>query len=702
MAVVLVTTFTQKLVINKMVDKRKILLLTMLSLLVYSCSAPIVSILEQDNQRVRLSQVQRKRAREKKNVIDTTQVYSQETKKKFREKYTEYGKDENGEDIMSVSLADVNIVAKSKNVPERAGKITLDFKVSVPTSLINNKWQIQLTPVADKNGSKIQFDKILISGAQFLRQQERGYQMYQNFISSIIPDSAYMQYLFDSKGYQKALFEIEEQFYYSWQKELLSQSRFVDWRNVRNKRNLLFNGLMERNRSSINPSNWKRTLPAFWLERDITNVPGYWNNFLSPGYQLEQKTITIKDSIEISKRYFDYKRMAENERKKALVNEKREEYIRFPKEPCKLDTVVQNGDKFEYYYSQVIEADENIRKIDVTIDGEVIAVDESRYQLPSSDTLTYYISSMIQFLDRNPRYKRIIVSRHAQANITALINYKIGSTHFDERIGNNKAEIDKVLDALHKLTYTGELVLDSVNMIATSSPEGSERMNERLAMQRAQELKKYLLAGTDDNEGISLFQDRTIGEDWMKLTSLIQSDDNIPNSSEILSTIGGIKNNDAKEAALRRFKEYAYIRKELYPKLRAVNFEFHLHRREMVKDTIHTTVIDTAYMDAIKHLDNHQYKAALSILSEYNDQNTAVCLMSMGYDRPAIEILSSLCPNEDILYLLAILYARENHPSDAIKALKASCELDPGKWYRGQLDPEISKLINDYNVNFEQ
>ena len=112
-------------------------------------------------------------------------------------------KDENGEDMMSVSLADVNIVAKSRNIPERAGKITLDFKVDVPANLINNKWQIQLTPVADKNGNKIQFDKILISGAQFLRQQEKGYQMYQNFISSIIPDSAYMQYLFDSKDTKK-------------------------------------------------------------------------------------------------------------------------------------------------------------------------------------------------------------------------------------------------------------------------------------------------------------------------------------------------------------------------------------------------------------------------------------------------------------------------------------------------------------------
>lgn len=688
--------------INEMIDKRKIIIIVMLSLLVFACSAPIVSVLEHDNQRVRLSQVQRKKHTSTPAIRDTATVFSEDTERKFREKYTEYEKDKNGEDIMSVSLADVNIVAKSRNVPERAGKITLDFKVDVPGNLINNKWQIQLIPFAYKNGKKIQFDKILISGAQFLKQQEKGYQMYQNFISSIIPDSAYMQHLFDSKGYQKALFDIEEQFYYSWKKELLSQSRFVDWRSVRNRRNMIFNGLMERNRSSINPSSWKKTLPAFWLERNISDVPGHWNNFLSPEYSLEQKNITAEDSIEISKRFFDYKRMAENERKKALIDKKREEYIRFPKEPCKLDTVIQNADRFEYYYSQVIDADENIKKIEVTIDGEVIALDESRYQLPQSDTLTYYISSMVQFLDRTTKYKRIIVSRQAHADVTAFVNYKSGSIRFDERVGKNREEIDKVLDALYKLTFTGELVLDSVDMVATSSPEGPERMNEQLAMQRANELKKYLFARTDDNESIELFRSRAIGEDWNRLAELIRSDENITNRSAILNALAGTKNNDAKERVLRGFREYSYIRKELYPLLRSVNFKFHLHRREMVKDTIHTTVIDTVYMDAVKLMENRQYRAALSVLSEYNDQNTAVCLMSLGYDKPAIEILNGLKADENTLYLLAILYARENRPSDAIKAFERSCQFDGGKWYRGQLDPEISKLINDYKLNFEQ
>ena len=688
-----------------MIDKRKVFLCGIFSASVLGCSTPIVSVLEKGGtQHVGLAQIQRQpdKKRVQPAVIDTAQVYSAGTMRKLREGFTEYEKDDDGEEILSVSLADVQIVAKSKNVAERAGKIAIDFKVDVPASLIDNKWQVQLSPVAYKNEKKIFFDKILLSGAQFLRQQEKGYRMYQNFISSIIPDSAYMQLLFDAKGYQKALFDIEEQFYHSWKKEQLSQTRFIDWKGVRNRRNLLFNGVMERNRAAVGHGSWKTVLPAYWLEREVGNAPGHWGNYLSPEYRFEQRLITKEDSVEIQNRFFDWKRRAENERKKSLTQEKYDEYVRFPRESCRLDTVIQNGDRFEYYYSQNIEVDENIRKIDVTVDGIVVAMDESRHQLPSSDTLTYYISSMVQFLDYAPRYKRIIVSRHATAYQTALINYKAGSSLFDEQIGSNKEEIDKVMGTMHKLTYTGELVLDSVHMCATSSPEGSDYLNMQLSRQRAEQLKSYLVQRTDDREAVSLFRADAIGEDWAKLAGLIRNDSNVTERSAILNAIASVKENDAREEVLRNFHDYRYIREKLYPQLRAVNFRFHLHRREMVQDTIHTTVIDTAYMDAVKQLENRQYKAALPVLGEYNDHNTAVCLMSLGYDSQAVEILRSLPQNEDSLYLLAILYVREKRFEDAISAFSEACRLDSGKWFRGNLDPEIFQLINDYNLNFEQ
>lgn len=642
--------------------------------------------------KVSIQQVQEKKVKIRQDTINQNHIYSAKTEKDLKSKYTAYEKDVSGEDIMSLELADVTIVAKSKNIPERAGKIKLDFKVSVPNTLINKKWQVQLTPCAYKNNKRIEFDKIFISGADFLRQQKKGYQMYQNFIASIIPDSAYMQSFFNEQGYQKAISKVEESFYISWKKNELSEARFVDWRNVNNRRTLLFNGVMERNRSSIGSGDWKSHLPAYYMEResDLND----WKSHLN---SLEQKAITVSDSIEISKRFFDYKRMADNERRKAIREQKYNQYVLFPTEPCRLDTVIEVGNNFEYYYSQSIEADEAIKKIDVTINGEIIAVDNSRAKLPQTDTITYYISSMVQFLDHSPRFKRIIINRHAQANTTCLINFKVGRVDFDERIGNNKEEITRVLETLHKLTFTGELVLDSVHMIATSSPEGDFKTNLQLSKDRAQSLKEYLRQKVDADE-ISLFKPSAIGEDWTKLLSFIKNDESIKDKDRILSSLSSYTD---KEQALKNFPEYKYIRDKYYPLLRAVNFDFFLHRREMVKDTIHTTVIDTAYMDAIKMMENRQYRQALQVLDEYSDHNTAVCLMSLGFDARAITIFESLPPTADVSYLLSILYVRSNRIAEAIDRFKKACHLDSSKWYRGLLDPEINKIIVDHKLNFE-
>ena len=68
--------------------------------------------------------------------------------------------------------------------------------------------------------------------------------------------------------------------------------------------------------------------------------------------------------------------------------------------------------------------------------------------------------------------------------------------------GTTVPKIDKVLEAINKLTYTGELVMDSIDMTATASPEGSAAANRILSRQRAVALKEYLSGRTDDRTGI--------------------------------------------------------------------------------------------------------------------------------------------------------------------------------------------------------
>ncbi len=80
------------------------------------------------------------------------------------------------------------------------------------------------------------------------------------------------------------------------------------------------------------------------------------------------------------------------------------------------------------------------------------------------------------------------------------------------------------------------------------------------------------------------------------MTNRIRTDREVVSRDAILELIVAEKNPDRREQAIRqRFpKEYAYIRSVIYPQLRAVNFRYSLRRKGMVKDTIHTTELDTA------------------------------------------------------------------------------------------------------------
>lgn len=158
-------------------------------------------------------------------------------------------------------------------------------------------------------------------------------------------------------------------------------------------------------------------------------------------------------------------------------------------------------------------------------------------------------------------------------------------------------------------------------------------------------------------------------------------------------------NPDEREAQLKKYKDdYAFISSYIYPDLRAVHFRFNLHRRDMIRDTVHTTVPDDYYRRGVDFLRQRRYRDALVILSDYNDFNTAVCLMSMGYDSRALEILSLTQDTPNRNYLLSILYIRLRREEEAVRYFLRACETDESKIWRGRLDPEISRLMTAYSL----
>ena len=680
-------------------NTRRIIPYALLSGLLVSC------VTDHKLARVRISQPQMKEA-----VADTGFRLPRQitwTDDKGKEHIvTEATKDSvTGEYITQMELSEITIVAKSKQVAERNGKINLDFIVTVPGELISNKWQVQLTPVAYKSADTLYLDRIFLSGADFAKMQKKGYMRYQAFMNSIIPDSLYLQKLFDEKGYRKALAELEEEYFQAWKHEVISKERWIDWSDKTNARFALFNYRMERNKQAIAGYNSiLEYLPAYRLRREMDGkyIPSKWKIFAEGNYKIRTRNITPEDSASITRRFTDYAKMAENRKRKEQAGEMYEKYVRFPYEAARLDTVIKEGDNFVYYYKQELPATENTKKIDLTLDGQILSKDETKTQLPPSDTITYFISSMVQFLDRSPRYKKKIITRKDEVNLRAYVTYKSGATEFSEDIGDNRAEIDKVFETIHGINYTGEFLIDSIRMTATSSPEGSADMNLFLSKGRALALKKYLARRSDDREGVdTLFRPRWTGEDWNRLHGLVLADDSLENKSYLLRIMKETDNPDNREYALRKYSaDYKRIREKHYPLLRGVEFKFHLHRRNMLQDTVVMPVIDTTYMHAVKMIEDRQDRQALAILdvSYPDDYNTAVCLMSLGYDKRALEIMTEQTDTSDRNYLLAILYSRLKREEDALKMYVKSCDQDASKIWRGRLDPEINKLIVTYNL----
>lgn len=508
-------------------------------------------------------------------------------------------KDKNGEDIASFSLGEIEVVAKSKIVPERDGMITIGFIVTVPSTYSQKDWRIIVSPTLDNDGNKIKMAPVAITGKTF------------------------------------EAIELREQ--------LLQAKRL--------KRQIsLEKGISERDK-------------------------GFY-----PFFYKEDKRVQDKE-------------------------EQYETWAKGLNRSWVLDTMIQKDVAISYFYKQDFPTEEMRKNVKLYVNSEMESLDNKKYTLERGDTLTYVISSMTQFMDRQTRYIRETVLRKATEDVSSFIYFPAGKTEVIDTLfhSQNKKEIDKVSLKMKEINESNIFVIDSVGIVANCSPEGDWRMNERLAKERADALQKYMEPILSTNqEAINLVKARNAGENWQGLEKLLEESD-LVNADAIIQVIRETKDPDRREDKIATLfpTEYRTIREDYYPKLRSVDFTFYLSRRGMVEDALYTNVVDTAYAEAIRLMDERKYKEAMPKLLEYRDMNTAICYMSLGYNGTAVNILLEQPVTAEREYLLAILYARLRMTDAAIHMFKHSIKMDPSKLERGELDPEIARLIKENDLQKE-
>ena len=475
-----------------------------------------------------------------------------------------------GERVMALQIEQVTVVAKMRSIPERNGRVVLDFIVTLPRQLLGKSRSVVITPILHKPDESVALEDLVIRGGRFSLLQERDYWQYETYVERFRPDTVGREAAFN---------------------------RFVK---------------------------------------------------------------------------FPY-----------------------PKD-ARLDSLVEGRSSVTYYYSQEVKTDETSKKMLVTLQGQVLAVDDSAYSLPPSDTLSYVVSSMLTFVDTVPRYRIKVIDKFVTVEDRNYIQFFTGETRVVDTLGDNRRQLDKITSLMRQIVEQQEFYVDTITLTAASSPEGAYAFNDRLSQGRAAALKRYLVRryGRSIDTMLSV---QWVAEDWAELTNRIRTDREIINRDAILELIAAEKNPDRREQAIRQrfLKDYAYIRSMIYPQLRAVNFRYNLRRKGMVKDTIHTTELDTTYARGVELLQKRKYAKALYILNDYNDRNTVVAHLSLGHDERALELLATMSEDAVTEYLRAIACSRLGRKEEGRCHFLEACRLDPRMEYRGNLDPEIAELLKE-------
>ena len=473
-----------------------------------------------------------------------------------------------GERVMALQIEQVTVVAKMRSIPERNGRVVLDFIVTLPKQLLGKSRSVVITPILHKPDESVALEDLVIRGGRFSLLQERDYWQYETYVERFRPDTVGREAAFNR-------------------------------------------------------------------------------------------------------------------------------FVKFPyPEDVRLDSLVEGRSTVTYYYSQAVKTDETSKKMLVTLQGQVLAVDDSAYRLPPSDTLSYVVSSMLSFVDTVPRYRIKVIDKFVTVEDRNYIQFFVGDTRVVDTLGDNRRQLDKISGLMRQIVEQQEFYVDTITLTAASSPEGAYTFNARLSQGRAAALKRYLVRRYGKSID-TILTVRWVAEDWQELTNRIRTDREIGNRDAILELIAWEKNPDRREQAIRQQfpKEYAYIRSVIYPQLRAVNFRYNLRRKGMVKDTIHTTELDTAYARGVELLRKRKYAKALYILNDYNDRNTVVAHLSLDHNERAMELLATMPKDAVTEYLRAIACSRLGRKAEGREHFLEACRLDGRMEYRGNLDPEIAELL---------
>ncbi|MBE6224574.1 MAG: hypothetical protein E7122_05035 [Bacteroidales bacterium] len=359
-------------------------------------------------------------------------------------------------------------------------------------------------------------------------------------------------------------------------------------------------------------------------------------------------------------------------------------------------------------------------RVYIGVSGDIYEDTAHIYSFTMPERLEFSVVSTSNLADTTEKvYDIQLELRKANHGANYSIEFEKNNTILKEKLGDNAKVIADIKANLDDLMKNVDFYMDSIVISATSSPEGAIAVNTKFSEKRTIAISDYFKTYIDSrakhfkqradslrkclNEDISSlneafgegiiskedldylldslkkvlaktelptinFKITPIAENWDDLYSLI-AEDSVMNKQEkelFYATYEKFNNLDDRENEMKKHSYYNYMRETLYPKLRVVKFNFHMHRKGMEHDTIWRLVPSEKYKEGVKALKEFEFEKAEQILKNYPSYNTAVCFIVRHKPYQALQILEDSKMQIDFEYYkakrdsLTLLYISED------------------------------------------
>lgn len=242
-----------------------------------------------------------------------------------------------GEQLLTIDLQEVKVTARFRNVAERNGHVKIAFNIHVPQELINDNWEVILTP---KSNIK-DLPGIAIAGANFLAKQKKQYDYFEELCKVIIPENELDQFI-NRKELEQAL--------------------------ARHNRDIL-------RRSKL----------------------AYRKTLKTEEYSLR----TTEDTLSFVNKFMNSRKVNRNEYFKRILAEKRGQFITLERWVGLQSELVASPDSsVEYAYTAELPATDATGRISVFMNAQIRTLNSDVYPVNISDSLTFVVSSLRNFIQR--------------------------------------------------------------------------------------------------------------------------------------------------------------------------------------------------------------------------------------------------------------------------------------------------------------